>query len=83
MNHLETVSEEGNLVNFPFGHRATLVAAGVQVLFGVTAMLFGILALVGIAPVVLTRIAMLAVGVSILLSGSAITRRIMGALHRC
>ncbi len=67
----------------PLGRTTTLVAAGVQVLFGATAMLFGILALVGIAPVVLTRIAMLAVGISILLSGSAITRRIMGALHRC
>ena len=53
--------------------RETLTAAtGADLLIGLAAAVLGILALVGVAPVPLTLVAMLALGVSTLLTGSAV-----------
>lgn len=52
-------------------------AAGTQVLIGLTAIILGILALIGINPVVLTLVGVLCLGASILLSGVAIGSRMM------
>jgi hypothetical protein len=56
-------------------------ATGAQQLVGLGSIALGILALVGIASLNLVLIAMLAVGVSVLLSGSAIGARMMRILR--
>ncbi len=57
---------------------AMAAAAGVQLLIGLGASALGIIALVGVAnPTMLSLVAFLAVGSSILLSGSAITARML------
>ncbi|MEN6457744.1 MAG: hypothetical protein ABFC63_02340 [Thermoguttaceae bacterium] len=82
MNYLEATGAEGQASPSPTGHHATLIAAGVQVVLGAVAVLFGVLALVGIAPVALTKIAMLIIGISMFVSGTAIARRMMCVLRR-
>lgn len=52
-------------------------AAGLQVLVGVAAIVLGILALIGLAPQTLALVAMLALGSSELLSGGAMTSRVL------
>ncbi|HTG02390.1 MAG TPA: hypothetical protein VK654_17545 [Nitrospirota bacterium] len=59
---------------------AISAAAGVQMLFGITAVTLGILSLVGIAPMLLNLVALLGVGLANLLSGSAISSRMLGIL---
>jgi hypothetical protein len=54
-------------------------ANGAQVLVGIGAITLGVLALVGLVPVILTLVAMLSIGVSLLLSGSALATR-LGAM---
>jgi hypothetical protein len=51
------------------------VASGAQLLIGVAGVVLGILALTGTQPLTLTLVAFLAVGASLLLSGSAITAK--------
>jgi hypothetical protein len=58
-------------------HEMVSATAAGQVLVGLSAIVLGILALIGIAPDVLTLVAMLAVGASILLTGSAVTGRML------
>lgn len=60
---------------------AVSASFGVQLLFGLSAITLGILALVGISPVTLNLVALLGVGLSYLLSGSAISTRIVGILR--
>ncbi|MEN6449423.1 MAG: hypothetical protein ABFC96_02945 [Thermoguttaceae bacterium] len=81
MNFLENVGEEGHAMRASVGRRAALVAAGVQAILGVAAVVLAILALVNVVPVLLTELGMLAVGVAALISGSAITRRMMTMSH--
>lgn len=50
-------------------------ASGADVIVGAGAMVLGILALIGIAPITLTLIAMLAMGAVVMLSGSAFAAR--------
>lgn len=58
--------------------RESLTAAtGADMLVGLAAVVLGILALVGMAPVPLTLVAMLALGASILLTGSAVIGKMM------
>ncbi len=52
-----------------------------QVLVGIGAIILGILALIGFATQVLNLIAMLALGCSTLLSGSAVASRVLTAFH--
>ncbi len=56
-------------------------ATGVQVLIGLGSLTLGILAVVGMAPMTLGLVAMLGVGFSDLLSGSAISGRMLSAFH--
>jgi hypothetical protein len=61
---------------------ATAAASGTQVLIGIGAIVLGILALVGMDPLILSLIGLLAVGASILLSGTSVSSRLLGVLRR-
>ena len=63
-------------------HEAVSAAAGTQVLVGLAAGVLGILALVGIAPTVLVLVGLLTVGTSLLLSGGAVSGRLISLFHR-
>jgi hypothetical protein len=63
-------------------HEAVSAAAGTQVLVGLAAGVLGILALVGITPTVLVLVGLLTVGTSLLLSGGAISSRLISLFHR-
>ncbi len=60
---------------------AVAASAGVSLLFGVAAITLGILAIVGLSPAILNLVALLGVGLSNLLSGSAISTRILSSLR--
>lgn len=62
-------------------HEASMAASGTQVLVGIGTIVLGILALVGIAPLTLSLVGLLAAAASILLSGSAVSARMMGMLR--
>lgn len=61
---------------------ATLAASGTQMLIGITAIVLGILALIGVDPLTLSLVGLLASGASILFSGSAVSSRVLGLLRR-
>jgi len=58
---------------------AVRAAAGAQVMVGIAGIVLGVLSLVGIAPMILALVALLSLGASVLLSGSAITGRMLSA----
>lgn len=60
---------------------ASMAASGTQVLVGVGAIVLGILALVGADVLILSLVGLLAVGASILLSGTAVSTRMIGILR--
>ncbi len=60
---------------------AVSASAGVALLFGVTAITLGILAIVGLSPAILNLVALLGVGLSNLLSGAAISTRMLSSLR--
>jgi hypothetical protein len=57
-------------------------SAGTQVLIGLGGVVLGILALVGTVPMVLTLVALLSVGASVLLSGNAVSGWIVALVRR-
>jgi hypothetical protein len=57
------------------------MSIGGQVLVGTGAIVLGILALLGLSPLTLTLVGMLAVGFSLLMSGSAIGARMLGIIR--
>jgi hypothetical protein len=61
---------------------AVFAAASVQVLVGLAGGILGLLALLGIYPMVLALVAMLSLGASVLLSGAAISGKVLGILRR-
>jgi hypothetical protein len=61
---------------------AVLSAASVQVLVGLAGGVLGLLALLGIHPLTLTLVAMLCVGGSVLLSGAAVSGKMLSILRR-
>jgi hypothetical protein len=61
--------------------QAITAAAGVRALIGVGAVVLGILGLSGVNPVVVSLVAILAVGVSDLLSGTAVAGRLVSMFH--
>jgi hypothetical protein len=61
---------------------ATMAASGTQALVGIGAIVLGIIALVGIDPVVVTLVALLVLGAAVLMSGAAISGRMLGAIRR-
>ncbi len=60
---------------------AVTASAGISLLFGVVAVTLGILALVGISPIILNLVALLGIGLSNLLSGTAISTRILSSMR--
>lgn len=60
---------------------AVLAAASVQALVGLGGGILGLLALLGIFPLMLTLVAMLCLGASVLLSGTAISGKMIGLLR--
>ncbi len=60
---------------------AVSAAAGVQLLLGLVAITLGILALVGMSPVVMNLIALLCIGFSDLLSGTALSARMLSMVR--
>jgi hypothetical protein len=67
----------------PAGAQARLAAgaAGAQALIGIGSVTLGILALIGMAPQTLVLAAILAIGTSALLSGGALTAKMMNLLY--
>jgi hypothetical protein len=61
---------------------AVWAAASVQVLVGLAGAILGILAVLKIYPLELTLVAMLCMGASVLLSGAAISSKMVSLLHR-
>lgn len=55
-------------------------SSGIELMAGITAVTLGILALIGFAPSVLTLVSLLAVGITVLLSGSMIGARLRRAM---
>lgn len=58
-------------------HEAVTAANTLQVLVGIAAVVLGILSLIGVSPLMLNLIAQLAIGSAIVLSGTAITGRVL------
>jgi len=56
-------------------------SSGMSLLFGVSAVTLGILALVGLSPMYLNLVALLAVGLPNLLSGAAISSRLLNTIR--
>ena len=61
--------------------QAIASAAGLQVLIGIGAVTLGILGVTGSSPVLLSLVAVLAVGVSDLLSGTTVAGRLVNMFH--
>jgi len=61
--------------------QASVAASGAQVLVGLGAIVLGILALVGITPVASTLVALLVLGASVVLSGGAVSSRMVAMLR--
>jgi hypothetical protein len=73
----------GGASRFDRGAREiTVAASGTQMLIGIAAIVLGILALIGIDPLTLSLVGLLATGASILFSGSAVSSRMLGILRR-
>jgi hypothetical protein len=57
---------------------ASMAASGTQMLVGVSSIVLGIIALVSADPITLSLVGLLAAGAAILLSGSAVSTRMLG-----
>jgi hypothetical protein len=62
--------------------RASEAASGTQALAGLGAVVLGILALVGVSPFVLSLVALLALGAAAIVSGAAVSSRMVSVLRR-
>jgi hypothetical protein len=60
----------------------TVASSGTRMLIGIATIILGILALIGIDPLTLSLVGLLAVGASIFFSGSAVSSRVLGLLRR-
>jgi hypothetical protein len=63
-------------------HDAVMVSAGLQFILGVTGVILGILALVGISPVIMSLSALLCIGFAALVTGTAISVRMSSIMLR-
>ncbi len=75
--------EWGEAEKHPSIQAINRAATGTQFLLGFAAAVLGILALLSFYPFLLTTVSMLLIGIATFLSGTAISSRIMYALHRC
>ena len=78
LNSLWALAAEDREVVREVTREAINASAGVQFLIGLAAIVLGILAIIGFFPLILSLAAMLVVGFSDLLSGTAIMSRITG-----
>jgi hypothetical protein len=81
LTHLEAVHAGAHEIAQEVTREAVLVATGTQVLVGLGIVTLGIIALSGVFPIVLTLVALLALGGSILLSGTALASRMLTVLR--
>ena len=72
--------KEGDVIR-QISRLMTSAAAGVQVLFGLAALVLGVLALAGVAPITMILAAALTVGAFILLNSSAVGSWLLNLLH--
>lgn len=77
LNAVKIEASEESARTQRIAHEIVSASAAGEVLIGLSAIVLGILALIGISPDVLVLVAMLAVGASILLTGSAVTGRML------
>lgn len=77
LSHFTIGEEEHRLVRVML-REAVMASGGVQLLVGLVAIVLGILALINIAPLELTLIAVLSAGGVVLLGGSALGARMVG-----
>lgn len=85
-----TAADLGHMGGSSFAHerfahatrQASVAAAGTQALAGIGAIVLGILALLGLDPMVLTAVGLLVLGAAVILSGSAITGRMSTLMRR-
>ena len=63
------------------GSEAVYVSSGADVLVGAGAIVLGILALIGIAPMTLSLIGILGVGAAALMSGTSVGWQLIGFMH--
>ena len=68
---LDSFAAKDNAIMRQLMHCMSVAATGAQVLTGLAALVLGILALVGIAPMMMVLVALLATGASVLLRSSA------------
>jgi hypothetical protein len=78
---VNTFASHSEGVSHSVAREAVRAAAGAQVLIGVGAIVLGVIGLVGIHPMTLALVALLGLGASVLLSGSAIASRMLSALE--
>lgn len=76
------VAEELGDRRAQLAREATMAATGAHVLVGVAAIVLGIIALVGMSPLSVSLVGLLALGAAILFSGSAVTSRMLNVLRR-
>ena len=69
------------LLRIQRGTEAVYVASGADGLVGAGAIVLGIIALSGTAPLTLSLIAMLAVGAAVLMSGTSLASQLMAFRH--
>jgi hypothetical protein len=74
-------AEPGNQIVDAMVRQTTAGAAGAQALVGIGAVTLGILALVGIVPQTLVLVGVLCIGGAALLSGGALTSKMVGLLY--
>jgi hypothetical protein len=75
-------AEPGNQIVDEMARQATAGAAGAQALVAIGAVTLGILALVGIMPQTLVLVAVLCIGGAALLSGGALTSKMVSLLYQ-
>lgn len=71
-----------NQASWRAAHEAVAASAGSEVLFGLSGIVLGILALIGYVPLVLVLVSFLSYGCAVLLSGSAVTGKVISAFNR-
>jgi len=82
INDLAMAYRQEHPVARRLAREAVVATTGLQVLVGLGVITLGIIALVQIVPLVLSLVAMLAIGVMFLLSNAAIAGRMMNILRR-
>ncbi|MFB3924844.1 MAG: hypothetical protein ACE14T_02230 [Syntrophales bacterium] len=82
LNNLEIESSTQNEAVRGVAREAVSAATGVELLMGIGVITLGILALVGLVPLVLSLVAVLVVGVSDFLTGTAVTAKMWNVLRQ-